>query len=158
MSPAVDEKHTMDTRTAAPSNIHGSSLQASKILPWELVISSSTLRFCPPRMEFVATRPALLLFPASICFHALSNQYATRSAPPGTRPLYHSRKVVTYSSPNSAIIFLSPRKGGFPTMESAAGQSASVPSGLRMASQHLIWSRGLRIGSFDSPHPCRSIH
>src|ERR1035437_1850815 len=80
---AAEEKQTIETRTAAPSNIHGSSLQASKILPWEQ-ISSSTFRFCPPRMEFVATKPDLLLFPASICFHALSNQYVTRSAPPGT--------------------------------------------------------------------------
>src|SRR3989338_1821099 len=50
-------KHTSDTRTAAPSLIHSSSLHALKIFPLSRMRSSTgRLRFC--RMELVATKPA----------------------------------------------------------------------------------------------------
>ena len=47
------EKQTSDTRTAAPSMTHGSSLHASKIR-CVTVVACSARRFAPPRIEFVA--------------------------------------------------------------------------------------------------------
>ena len=74
-----------DTRTAAPSLTQGSSLQASNILV-EPAMRSRTVRFAPPRIELVATRPASVAALDSSCTRAFSNQYVTRSAPPETRP------------------------------------------------------------------------
>ena len=64
---------TIETRTAAPSRIHGRSLHAQKMSPVSL-IRSSTLRFAPPRMAWVANSPARFAFPAAICARARSNQ------------------------------------------------------------------------------------
>ena len=66
-------KHTNDTRTAAPSTTHGSSDQASKIEP-RSTIRSSTARLRPPRIEFVATRPARAIRPSATNAPALWNQ------------------------------------------------------------------------------------
>ena len=71
-SPAP-EKQTSDTRTAAPSITHGSSDQASKIgRPW--VAACNARRFAPPRIEFVATKPARVALPDAICSPAFTNQ------------------------------------------------------------------------------------
>ncbi len=83
---------TSDTRTAAPSLTHGSSLQASKMRVL-CTMRSSTARLAPPRIEFVATSPARCKCPASICARACSNQQHTRSAPPGTRPWQAARSA-----------------------------------------------------------------
>ena len=72
-SSSVREKQTNDTRTAAPSITHGSSLQASKIRPLS-VAACSARRFAPPRMEFVATSPARPAFLVVTCRLAFSNQ------------------------------------------------------------------------------------
>ena len=76
----VHEKQTSDTRTAAPSITHGSSLHASKI---RRVAVAACKR--PPvrtaRIEFVATSSTRAAFPEAICRPAFSNQRLRRHAP-----------------------------------------------------------------------------
>ncbi len=67
------EKQTSDTRTAAPSITHGSSLHASKIRR-VAVAACSARRFAPPRIEFVETSPARAVLPKAICRPAFSIQ------------------------------------------------------------------------------------
>ena len=71
--PFSPSKHTIDTRTAAPSTVQPSSDHASKIRP-PSTMGFSTARLAPPRMELVATRPARERWPACICSHAFANQ------------------------------------------------------------------------------------
>ena len=59
------EKQISDTRTAAPSTTHDSSLHASKIRP-AAVAACNACRFEPPRIELVATRPPRAARPAAI--------------------------------------------------------------------------------------------
>ena len=70
---SMREKQTSDTRTAAPSMTHGSSLHASKIRRAS-VAAFSARRFAPPRMELVATSPTRAALPDAICLPAFSNQ------------------------------------------------------------------------------------
>ncbi len=69
----LPSKPTIDTRTAAPSSIQERSLSAKKMSPPPL-IRASTLRLAPPRMEFVASSPALRASPLCIFARAFSNQ------------------------------------------------------------------------------------
>ncbi len=66
-------KQTSDTRTAAPSLTHGSSLQALKMRR-SATMASSTLRLAPPRIELVATSPQRRPWPLAMCCLALWNQ------------------------------------------------------------------------------------
>ena len=55
-SPSLHEKHTIETRTDAPSITQGSSDQASKIIRPSNTTCNAFL-FSPPRIELVATSP-----------------------------------------------------------------------------------------------------
>ena len=77
---ALDPKQTIDTRTSAPSTIHSSSSQASKMAPFSLMCSS-THRFPPPRMEFVANKAdAGHLRPLHRSVRSFATSSVTRSA------------------------------------------------------------------------------
>ena len=64
---------TIETRTAAPSTIHGSSDHAMKMSPDSFTLSR-TRRFAPPRILFVANRPARSVVPRAICRRVASCQ------------------------------------------------------------------------------------
>ncbi len=74
-------KQIIDTRTAAPSLIQGSSAHASK-MRLSRAMASSTARLAPRRMACVATNPAASRPAIRIARRALSNQKQTRSTPP----------------------------------------------------------------------------
>src|SRR4051812_22541093 len=58
-------KPTVEIRTAAPLSVQDSSDHPKKMSPLRL-IRSNTVRFAPPRIEFVASKPTRFELPRSI--------------------------------------------------------------------------------------------
>ena len=127
-------KPKMETRTAAPSNIQGRSLQAMKIPP-DSRMRSNTGRLPTMRMELVASSPRALRFARLyLCSRPLKpKRHQVRASRYAT--LVELAQFVNINIPNSLRIFLPPRNGGLPMMQSASGHSGST--GLPSAS----WAR-----------------